>query len=68
MLLLGAPGIPRGHLAQSLRKAPEPLALLSCARGPLGSRKQCIVMLASRISCSDPGAGWVFVRTLPREP
>lgn len=43
-------------------------APLSCAQGPLGGRKQCIVMLASRTSCSDPGARQVFVKTLRREP
>lgn len=52
----------------SLWKAPGPPVPLSCAWGPLGCRKQCIVMLASRISFRDPGAGQVFVKTLPREP
>ena len=50
-------GMPGGYLAQALWKAPGLPAPLSCARGPLGGRKQCIVMLASRISCSGPGAG-----------
>ena len=58
----------RGPPGQSLWKPPEPPAPLSCARGPLGGRKQCIVTLASRISCSGPGAERVFVKTLPREP
>lgn len=66
--LLMAQGIPGDYLTQSLWKAPGPPVPLSCAQGPLGGRKQCIVMLASRTSCSDPGARQVFVKTLPESP
>lgn len=62
------PGIPGDRLALSLWEELGPLVPRSCARGPLGGRKQCIVMLASRISCSSPGAGRGFVEMLPGEP
>lgn len=65
---LSTPGIPGDRLALSLWEELGPLAPRSCARGPLGGRKQCIVMLASRISCSSPGAGRGFVEMLPGEP
>lgn len=61
-------GIPGGHLAQSLWKTQGPLAPLSCAWGPLGRRKQCIVVLASRISCSSPGPDGSLWKPSPESP
>lgn len=47
----------QGHLASPSEKCQGHRHLFPVPRGPLGGRKQCIVMLASRTSCSGPGAG-----------